>query len=312
MDLSTLTQQIVASISEYGARMADDLYEQLCHRGPFHQVATPVFADLLRRLASEDVIEQAPQGELILGLRGEHIRADRGFYAVFDTPIEFRLLHGARLLGTLPSAVVPAPDSHIVFAGRRWKVSAVDPDRREILVVRAKGRKRPMFLGSPGSVHRVIRERMLKILLESPEFAFLDEQSQEMIRAGRQSATESGLYQRGVVSLGKKKCLVVTWAGTVEQRTLRAILNSTGIEATDKDVAIQCSSSAETVIRALSDAVRHSPEPEGLARHAMAHTPQRKYDDLLSDELRAKSIAEDWLDLESGIRLGRAIIDCAD
>jgi ATP-dependent helicase Lhr and Lhr-like helicase len=308
MDLSTLTQQIVASIGEYGARMPGDLYEQLCRQGPFHQVETSVFADLLRCLASEDVIEQAPQGELILGLQGEHIRADRGFYAVFDTPIEYRLLHGARLLGTLPSAVVPAPDSHIVFAGRRWKVSAVDPDRREIHVQRAKGRKRPMFLGSPGSVHRVIRERMLKILLESSEFAFLDEQSQEMIQAGRKSATESGLGQRCVIPLGVKKSLVVTWTGTVEQRTLQAIFTSSGIDATDKDIAIQCSASAETVTRVLYDAVRHKPDAEDLARHAMAQAPQRKYDDLLSDELRAKSIGEDWLDLESGVDLGEACI----
>ena len=308
MDLSTLTQQIIALISELGAVEAELLFRRLCVAGAFRAVGASDFAELLRQLGRVDVIDQDPQGYLILGLKGEQIRASRDFYAVFDTPIEYRLLHGSRPLGTLPSAVVPAPMAHIVFAAKRWRVVSVDPDRREINVEPARGRKRPLFLGLPGSVHHRIRERMLEILCSPPEFPFADEGIVDQLQKASKAAHDAGTDRRTIVPQGDRACLLVTWSGTVELRTLRAMLAGMDIESVDRDVALQCHASQEQVRDALGSLLSRAPSPLEVGRLALRGAPERKYDHLLTEDLRAMSVAHDGLDLPSTRDLANALL----
>jgi hypothetical protein len=68
--------------------------------------ATPPgpFATVLRHIGSPEMklIEQAPDGTLMLGAAGEAIVQSRDFFAVFETRQEWRLASGGRTLGTLP------------------------------------------------------------------------------------------------------------------------------------------------------------------------------------------------------------------
>jgi ATP-dependent Lhr-like helicase len=125
-DLSTLTQQIMSVIAQTGGAAAEDIYRRLCRDGAFPAVDTLLFAKLLRCLGAQDVIEQTPTGELILGLLGERIRQKRDFYAVFLTPEEFSVLHQGQVLGQLPITWLPPPGEHLLLpdgAGRLliWK-----------------------------------------------------------------------------------------------------------------------------------------------------------------------------------------------
>src|SRR5438270_668047 len=67
LHLSTLVQQVLSVIAERGGARADQLYETLVTRGTFRGVDTRTFAAVLRSLAAQDLVEQAPEGELILG-----------------------------------------------------------------------------------------------------------------------------------------------------------------------------------------------------------------------------------------------------
>src|SRR5690606_6771525 len=102
-DLSTLTQQVLSVISQHGGASAGYIYDLLCRppSGAFADVDPGLLAALLRSMAEQDLIEQMAEGDLILGLNGERLRKDKGFYAVFQTPEEFAVLHDGRLLGTL-------------------------------------------------------------------------------------------------------------------------------------------------------------------------------------------------------------------
>ena len=107
MHLSTLTHQILSCLKQTGGMRADDLYRVLCQRGPFRNVSQPQFADLLRGLAQHDLVEQVPQGELILALVGERITAGFDFYAAFQSTEEFIIRCGAEDIGKLPADIVP-------------------------------------------------------------------------------------------------------------------------------------------------------------------------------------------------------------
>ena len=75
LHLSTLAHQILSVIAERGGVRAKQLFDLLCKQGPFRQVDPSLFSTLLRQLGRSDValIEQAPDGVLLLGPRGEKL-----------------------------------------------------------------------------------------------------------------------------------------------------------------------------------------------------------------------------------------------
>ncbi len=73
MHLSTLVHQILSLLRQTGGMRATDLHDALVLRGPFRRITSAQFAQMLRDLAGNEIIEQMPQGELILALEGERI-----------------------------------------------------------------------------------------------------------------------------------------------------------------------------------------------------------------------------------------------
>ena len=116
---------------------------------------------VLRSMGKADLIEQTPEGLLILGLRGERIVRGRDFYMAFVVPEEYRVLHQGRHIGNVTSAPDLAIDGYLILAGRRWKVLQVDQDRKEILVEPSPGGRVPTFSGTGGhDIHPRVREMM--------------------------------------------------------------------------------------------------------------------------------------------------------
>ena len=147
MHLSTLTHQILSCLKQTGGMRAADLYRALCQRGPFRSVSQPQFAALLRGLAEHDLVEQVPQGELILALVGERITAAFDFYAAFQSTEEFVIRCGAEEIGKLPADIVPPVGEHLILAGKRWRVEEILPDQKLVFVVFSPGGKAPPFQG---------------------------------------------------------------------------------------------------------------------------------------------------------------------
>ena len=101
LHLSTLIHQVLSVIAEHGGVSAKQAYDTLCIHGPFRCVDPSLFSRVLRQIGSPDVqlIEQAPDGNLLLGTVGEKLVEHYSFYAVFQTPEEFRVVANGRLLG---------------------------------------------------------------------------------------------------------------------------------------------------------------------------------------------------------------------
>lgn len=129
LDLSTLVQQTLSAIAETGGLTAQDLFSRFVQRGAFQFLDAAQFGQFLRGLAQRDLIEQRPEGPLILGLLGERIVRQYEFYAAFVSPPEYRVLHGQRFIGMLSAQYVPQRET-ISYWQRavdrsRWLISSV-------------------------------------------------------------------------------------------------------------------------------------------------------------------------------------------
>lgn len=303
-DLSTLTQQVISVIAETGGTDAAELYDRLVRRGAFEDIEVDLLKQLLGVLGQNDIIEQMEGGDLILGLEGERIRSSRDFYAAFQTPAEFSVTTGDRLIGTLPILVMPTVGDHILLGGRRWKIIAVDVDRSEILVASARGRKRPLFSGGPGALHARIRQRMRDVLSSDTDYVYLTGTARRLLRHARQVAAEAGILAHPLLTLSRERTLWFTWTGTNTQITLMAILNAAGFSTHDRDVAIEIGLPKLKV----SELIRRLTSADLNPRRIVASVRpklRRKYDYLLTDKLLGVVLVRDMLDIEGARALCR-------
>ncbi|MEM8757378.1 MAG: helicase-related protein [Planctomycetota bacterium] len=290
LDLSTLTHQIIGTIAELGAITAQDLHATLCTKGPFRAVGTDLFARLLRSLGEQDIIEQDPQGPLILGLLGEKLRAARDYYAAFSTRTEFSVIAGRTTLGTLPVERLPQTNDRFVFAARRWRVTLVETERREIHVAPAGQSKRPLFASSGGPVHHQLVDRMRTVLADRTTIAYLDDAAAKSLAHARDLARDLDLARRGTTELSAAKSLWLTWTGTAETTTAEAMLASVGIQARAETIGLICDCPLSDLDAAIGHFSSHEPDLLTLAEH-VEPKQRRKYDEHLSEELLTEAIA---------------------
>lgn len=310
-DLSTLTQQIISVIAETGGTTATELYARLIHHGAFHDIELSLFKTLLKCLGQTDIIEQIETGELILGLEGERIRKGRDFYAAFQTPAEFTVTTGQRLIGTLPILLSPSVDDHILLGGQRWKVVCVDYDRSEILVERARGKKRPLFIGGAGVVHDRIREKMRDVLQSDNKYVYLDNTASDLLGSARRTALEAHLLTDPVVAIDERKSFWFTWAGTNTQCTLAAMLGTIGVEVINRRVGLEITLPKSEIYTAATKILSNNSDHECVAEHILPKL-RRKYDEYLTEGLLNIAIVRDVLNLDEAVQLCRNLTNSVE
>ena len=237
LHLSTLVHQILSVIAERGGAPASAIYSALCREGPFRQVTTSIFAEVLRAIGHPEngLIEQANSGLLLLGPTGERLVEHYSFYAVFQTPEEFRLVVGGRDLGTLPINNVLSPGMLLIFSGRRWLIQEIH-DREKVIVVKpAKAGVPPVFGGDPGEIHDKIIERIFLILEGNSRPRYMDKASQDMLEEARFNYEQLGFRTNPVQSLGEHTSIIATRTGTVKTSTLSLALRSFGFSVEQHD-----------------------------------------------------------------------------
>jgi ATP-dependent Lhr-like helicase len=282
-DLSVLTQQVISCIAERGGDRADRLHGSLCAAGAFREVTPKLFAGLLRQLGHEDVIEQTPQGELILGLEGERLRKDKGFYAVFPTADAYAVLHDGQRIGAV--AEPPPPGHHLLLAARRWAVVDVDLRRQAVYVVPSRGYKPAIFRSGGGDVHREVARRMQTVLAATDPYAYLDPTAAGLLAEARGTAARTGVCRDRLVTLGHRSAAVMTWAGSIATGTLEAMLKAEQVGVVNHDVGLQVDRSAADCRAILARLTATPPAATAFADH-LTGGAAGKYDHLLGDDLR--------------------------
>ena len=234
---STLLHQILAIIAQWGGVRADQLWSLLCKSGTFGNVTIDHFKTLLHDMGEKHLISQLSSGELVLANEGEKLVNHYSFYAVFQTPVEYRIVveKGRKTLGSLPIDSFVLPEQHIVFGGRRWRIKDIDTEKKVIYVVPTEGGSPPRFGGDGMSVHDRVRQEMLRIYLngdyridvKGAKLEFMDANAKDLFLEGLKFFQDTGLKDKRLVRHGKHTYLI-PWMGDKIVNTLAVLLISAG------------------------------------------------------------------------------------
>ncbi|NQT63968.1 MAG: DEAD/DEAH box helicase [Candidatus Marinimicrobia bacterium] len=302
LHLSTLVQQILSMIAQYGGVKASEAWQCLCKSGPFSGVDQSMFISLLRGLGSNELITQTSDNLLLLDIMGERIVNHYSFFAAFSTPEEYRLIAEGKQLGTLPIAYPLVEGMYLIFAGRRWVVMSVDNEKKVIDLAASKGGRPPKFLGGGGSIDDRIREEMRRVYMSEEIPRFLDRTSVELLEEARKYFREFQLSKSIIYKSGKDS-LVFLWKGDRIQNTLALMLKSKGLKVTIDGLSITVTDcDAEDLINHL-----RSIQAEVLINGQelafnVTNKVNEKYDQYLGEDLLRADYASRYLNVSGTIR----------
>jgi ATP-dependent Lhr-like helicase len=299
LHLSTLLHQTLALILQAGAVRAGSAYKVLCERGPFQRVDRDTYAQLLRSMARQDppLIEMSAEGELMLAEGGETLTYGHEFYAVFETPLDYRVIHGSRTLGVLPIDHVVAKGQTLIFGGRRWRAKDVDDQARVITVEPTNAALPPTFGGDYGGVHDHVVGEMRKLLAGKAVPVYIDATAKRMLEDAREAYLELSLDRTTIIPVGRG-IYVLPWIGTKRLDTLAVALLANNLEVASEHHRLEienCTRQAlEEVLNAMLSGPNHSPEElsQMVSKPAIA-----KYDRFLTPELLGQVALAERLDV---------------
>jgi ATP-dependent Lhr-like helicase len=297
LHLSTLVQQVLSIIAQLGGARAEEIWTALCGSGPF-ALDREDFAVLLKGLGKRDVIQQAGDGELILAPRGEQIVGHYSFYAAFTTSEEYRLIADGVELGSMPISSPLREESYLIFGGRRWKVVAVDDDRRVITVVRAAGGKVPRFFGEGGEIHDEIRRRMRDVYEGDTVPAFLDTTAKSLLAQARAAFASLGLARRQIIPF-EGGSAYFPWRGDRVTATLALGIRAAGHDVEQQGCALIARELAPSALRELLlDTFGAGADPDPLWLGAtVQNLATEKYHRFLDPDLLLRDCAVARLDV---------------
>lgn len=296
LHLSTLVQQLMSLIAQYGGIGVADAWRALRHAGPFADIDQQVFSLLLRSLGERDLIQQSSEGTLLLGLAGERIVNHFSFYAAFMTPEEYRLVSQGRTLGTLPIEHPLTEGLFLIFGGRRWRVLSVDQERKVVELIPAAGGRPPNFGGTGAPVHDKVRREMVRVYRDSGVPVYLDTQAQELLDEGRRHFSSCRLDQRSMLRQGKETILFL-WAGDRVMNTVAVQLRERGLDVMQDGIALTVSQTVpDELVGHVRDLIVQGPADGNRLAASVENKWAEKYDRFLWDELLCAGYASKSLD----------------
>ena len=309
LHLSTMVQQLLSLIAQYGGVTAAQAYHVLCKNGPFPLITQQMFADFLRSLGSQRLIMQASDGLLLHCHLGERIVNHYSFFTAFMAPEEYRLMAGDRTLGTLPIDRPVTENSLLIFGGRRWLVMEVDSAKKVIVLKPAKGGKAPIFGGEAGLIHDRIRKEMFAVYTEDTVPVFLDAQARELLVEARENFARYGLAKKEILIHGSNTYLFC-WAGDRAMNTLAAMLRSKGLKAENEKIAIVVMNILPDQLRGCLKALLKEGPPDALGlATSVQNKAYEKYDMFLTEMLLSAEYAASKLDTQGAYNAIRQLVE---
>jgi len=237
---TVLLHQTLSIIAQRGGVRAGQLFKGLCESGPFRSVPVATYLKLLRAMGSSEakLIEQAPDGLLMLGEVGERLVASRDFFALFESGEEWRLVTGGRNLGSLPLTTAVAVDNLITFAGRRWVVVGVDEKSHVIEVRPHEGGRLPKFEGrAVEPMHDRLAQEMFSVYRQGQVPNWVDPTAAELLTQGFAAFGRYEMDKTRVLRRGRSITLL-TWRGDAVNGLLAVVLKSMGSRCEPHDLGV--------------------------------------------------------------------------
>jgi ATP-dependent helicase Lhr and Lhr-like helicase len=283
---TVVLHQTLSSIASKGGLKAAALHRSLFGPGSALEIAPAEYAALLRGVGSPEpgLLEQSPDGLLMLGAEGERLVGRRDFYAVFQTDQEWRLVTGGRTLGSVPITNVLGVGSLVGFAGRRWRVEAVDEPAMVLEVIPHPSGKLPLFDPLSGeAVHDRLSGEMLVVLTGQDVPAFLDPVAKEFLQQARAAFQDLNLHSRDVIAAGRDT-YILTWKGTAINDILGVLLRAAGLETEALDFGVAVADCSPDEVRKLLASVEECPPIEDLASY-VSNLRHAKLDEFIGEDV---------------------------
>ncbi|MBI4773275.1 MAG: DEAD/DEAH box helicase [Deltaproteobacteria bacterium] len=297
LHLSTLIQQILSMVAQYGGVPPLKAWRTLCGDGPFSGVDPSMFGRLLRCLGDLRVIEQAADGTLLLGEVGEPIVGHYTFFAAFTASDEYRVECDGKKLGSLPVSFALVPGGFLIFAGLRWKIHSVDDRQKVVVVSPAPAGRPPLFAGGAGAlVHDRVRSEMYGIYASYSVPAYLNGNARNMLEEARLAFHRLKLDSRRILANGDNTTLFF-WTGDRVLNTILVQLQSLGLEVAKEGLVLTVHGSTEKDVWNCLKRLAEAGPPDANALAALApNKRQEKYDRMLDEELLNADYASKCLD----------------
>ena len=299
---STLIQQTLSVIASYGSVSAANLYELLCKTGPFALTTPQMYAQLLRSLGSFDLIVQLQDGTLTLGVEGEHLVSNYEFFAAFNNNRDYRIDHDGRTIGRIPLLVALKEDDTFLFAGKAWRVTYFNEQKRVIGVKPSQSKATGLPLsGMGGLVHDAIREEMLRIYLTGEVPPCLDQKALRNFEEGRECFFNLGLEHKVLVE-GPMGIALFPWKGDRILDTVVLMLNKASIAAnrTNSHIELEYASMANLKSAVTSILFKGEVEPTELLTK-VKNLDWEKFNCYLPQELKYITYAHTHLNIPGAL-----------
>lgn len=284
--LSTLVQQTLSVIGQYGGVRANQLWSLLCETGPFSLVDSKLYSVFLRALGEQDLISQMQDGQLILGKRGEKVVEHFTFYTAFNTPEEYRLECDGRILGAIPIDMPLVIGQLLIFAGKRWEILQVNAEKKLIILKRAVGGRPPKFDGGPQMVHDIVRQEMLHIYQQRAQPVYLDKTAKAFFDEGVTCFHTLNLGQQNILEMGNTVHLL-PWLGDRIVTTIVVLLRRAGLAADASSGIIDIQNSSVEQFYQATEAILRDRKPTSVElAESVPDTVSEKHDLLLPKPLR--------------------------
>jgi ATP-dependent Lhr-like helicase len=290
IDSATATvalHQTLSMITQEGGARADRLFEMICSVGSLSVLRKGDYVELLRGMASPEhrLLEQAPDGTIMLGEIGERLTASRDFYAIFSTDDEWRLVSGGRTLGTIPISNPVGVGVVIAFAGQRWRITAVDDRSKVLEIERHRSGKIPKFdnlMNEP--VHDRLSGEMRAVLQDNDVPAYLDAAAKAFLQKGRMAYQDLRLDETRFVPAGKDTH-ILTWRGSEANSVLAFALVSAGLDCAVHDIGVTTIETAPDEAAAIIRQVADNPPDISSVAQFVENLQVAKFDDFIPEAL---------------------------
>lgn len=295
---STMIQQTLSVIASFGSVSAKQLYELLCHTGPFLLCSMKTFAQFLRDLGAADLITQLNDGTLALGLTGESLVSDYRFYTAFSTPIEYTIENDGRKIGTAPLTRSFEEGETFTFAGQSWIVVFFGTSNRVIGVKKYPEKSLPLLMnGNIGNVHNEVYAEMRRLYVEEDMPAYLNKSAKKLFLKGCETFRKYQLDRRIVIN-APAGLEIYPFRSDKVLLTMKLMLKRHGIKCDQLNSHLYLKfTSKDTLAQAVAEIVKEKEVDEIKLVSGIGNLDKEKYDQYLSTDLKRLSYAYCALDI---------------
>ena len=301
---STLIQQILSVLAQYGSFYPKEGWMLLCKNGAFRNVTPDMFLELLHGLGNESIISQTRTGQIVIGEIGEKIVKDIDFYAAFTASPDVLVIEkqSGKHIGTINEDLKEG--SIFVLSGRYWLVLERENSGTRLFVEQTRAQGDYYFSSPILDIDRIIVEKMRKVYSSMEQYSYLDKAATERLALARHTFEELGLLDGNVITITydeeedttQQQTVFFTWAGTKINRSISLAARLLG-EGMCSEGASFIMGFTEEMAERIVTAGRIDPI-ELASLQDRRQKESEKYDNLVPDNLLNAEYVQSHLDVE--------------